>query len=122
MMMVMTMSPVNYNENHKPILDSFLLDHPLVSPGKMYGHPAYYVSGKMFASLFGEGVCLKIPEKRVKELLQKEYVVPFEPRGRKMREWILLVRENPEEYLKDKEIFEESIDFVFSLAKKKTKK
>mgnify|MGYP006283484773 CR=1 FL=1 len=116
------MSPVNYNENHKSVLDSFLLDHPLVSPGKMYGHPAYYVGGKMFASLFGDGVCLKIPEKRVKDILEKEYVVPIEPRGRIMREWSLLVRENSKDYLKDKGFFEESIDFVFSLTKKKTKK
>ncbi len=116
--MVFVLTPVKYNENHKPILDSFLLEHPLVTPGKMYGHPAYYVNGKMFASLFGDGVCLKIPEKRVKELLEKNYIEPFIPRGRKMKEWVLIVRKNSEDYLKDRDIFEESIDFVFSLTKK----
>jgi hypothetical protein len=115
------LNPVQYNENHKPVLDSFLLDNPLVSPGKMYGHPAYYVGGKMFASLFGDGVCLKIPENRVKELLKEGHIVPFEPRGRKMREWVLIVRENSDDYLKDQEIFEESIDFVLSLTQSEKK-
>ncbi len=49
--MVINLSKVEYNEKHKEILDSFLLDIPIVNPGKMYGHPAYYVGGKLFASL-----------------------------------------------------------------------
>ena len=59
------MSKVEYNEEHKDILDSFLLDIPIVKPGKMYGYPAYYVGGKLFASLYMDGVCVKIPEARV---------------------------------------------------------
>jgi len=109
------MSPVQYNEKHKPVLDSFLLDNPLVSPGKMYGHPAYYVGGKLFASLFMDGVCVKVPEKRAKDLLNETHIVPFQPMGRNMREWVLIVREKSEDYIKDKDIFEESIKFVFSL-------
>lgn len=99
----------------KKILDSFLLKIPLVQPGKMYGHPAYYVGGKMFASLFNDGVCVKLPETRVKELLKHNHIYPFEPRGRKMREWVLIVRKDSNNYIKDKDIFEESIEFVFSL-------
>ena len=49
--MVINLSKVEYNEKHKEILDSFLLDISIVNPGKMYGHPAYYVGGKLFASL-----------------------------------------------------------------------
>ena len=110
------MSNVEYNEKHKAILDSFLLDIPIVKPGKMYGHPAYYVNGKLFASLYMDGVCVKIPEKRVKDLLEKDGIIPFEPMGRKMREWILIVREKSKDYINDKNIFEESIEFVSSLA------
>lgn len=43
----------------------------------------------MVASLFEKGWCVKLPEHRVKELVDNEYIIPFEPRGRKMREWIL---------------------------------
>ena len=111
-----------FNENHKKILDSFLLDIPIVNPGKMYGNPAYYVGGKLFASLYMDGVCVKIPETRVKELLKKDGIIPFEPMGRKMREWIYIIRNKSEDYIKDREIFEESIKYVSSLADIKVKK
>jgi len=39
-----------------------------------------------------------------------------------MREWILIIRENSTDYQKDSDIFEESIEFVSSLANIKMKK
>jgi len=119
---VLSLGKTKFNEKHKPVLDSFLLENPLVQPGKMYGHPAYYVGGKLFASLFDDGVCVKIPESRVKELLQLDHVIAFEPMGRKMREWILIIRKNSDDYLKDCEIFAESIDYVFSLTQQSNQK
>lgn len=88
----------------------------------MYGHPAYYVGGKLFASLFDKGVCVKVPLALKNELLKRNEIEPFEPMGRKMREWILINREKPEDYLKDKYIFEKSIKFVSSLANIKLEK
>jgi len=41
------MVKAQYNLKHKEVLDSFLLDVPIVKPGKMFGHPAYYVGGKL---------------------------------------------------------------------------
>ena len=120
--MVIYLSNVKFNENHKKSLDSFLLDIPIVNPGKMYGYPAYYVGGKLFASLYDKGVCVKLPESRVKELLLEDGIVPFEPMGRKMREWILIVHKNSDDYLKDKEIFQESIAYVTSLTNIQLKK
>ena len=110
--MVVNLNKVKYNEKHKDILDSFLLDIPIVNPGKMYGYPAYYVSGKLFASLYNDGVCVKIPETRVKDFLIKEGIVPFEPMGRRMREWMLIIRGNSTDYQKDRDIFEETIENV----------
>lgn len=111
-----------FNLKHKKVLDTFLLDIPIVKEGKMYGHPAYYVGGKLFASLFMKGVCVKVPVSLKKELLKREGIEPFEPMGRKMREWILINRENSEDYLKDKDIFNKSIEFVASLTNTKLKK
>jgi hypothetical protein len=88
----------------------------------MFGHPAYYIGGKLFASLYMEGVCVKIPEEIVKELLKKEGVAPFQPRGRKMKEWIFIVHENSNDYLKDKPIFQKSIEYVASLTNTKLEK
>ena len=116
------MNKVKFNEKHKEILDSFLLGIPIVNPGKMYGYPAYYVGGKLFASLYNDSVCVKIPKTRVKDFLIKEGIVPFEPMGRRMSEWILIIRENSKDYQKDCDIFEESIEFVSSLANIKMKK
>lgn len=118
MELAIKLSPVKFIEKHKEALDSFILNNLQVKPGKMYGHPAYYVQGKLFASLFIDGVCVKLPEKRVNELLKEDHIFPFEPRGRKMREWILIIRKNSDDYLNDRLIFEESIDYVFSLTKK----
>jgi len=105
-----------FNLKHKEVLDTFLLKYPIVKPGKMYGHPAYYIGGKLFASLYIKGVCVKVPESLKNELLKKEEIIPFEPMGRKMREWILINRNKSEDYLNDKDIFESSIKYVASLA------
>ena len=110
------MSKAQFNLKHKEIIDTFLLEIPYVKPGKMYGHPAYYIGGKLFASLYMDGVCVKVPESLAKKLVTRTEIVPFEPMGRKMKEWILIIRKNSEDYLKDQDIFEASIKFVSSLA------
>ena len=116
------MIKAQFNLKHKEVLDKFLLKIPIVKPGKMYGHPAYYVGGKLFASLFMEGVCVKVPLSLKDELLKKKDIVPFEPMGRKMREWILINHKNSDDYLNDKDIFDSSIEFVASLANVDLKK
>lgn len=99
-----------------------MLDNALVKAGKMFGHPAYYVEGKLFASLYMDGVCVKLPEFRVKELLRKNDYAPFEPMGRKMKEWIMITHSNSNNYLKEKVIFQESLEYVTSLTNIKLKK
>lgn len=94
----------------------------MVTPGKMFGHPAYYVKGKVFASLYMDGVVVKVPESRVKELLDKDDFVAFTPMGRKMREWVMIIHEDSSEYLKDKEVFEDSFEYVLSLVDSQLKK
>ena len=116
------MSKIQFNQKHKEILDSFLLEISGVVPGKMYGYPAYYIGGKLFASFYEDGVCVKVPEPLANELLERENIEPFQPMGRKMREWIHINRQNSKDYLKDKDIFDASIRFVSSIAQNNTKK
>lgn len=116
------MGKVNFNQKHKKILDSFLLNLPVVVPGKMFGHPAYYVEKKLFASLYMEGVCVKVPEKLANELIGQKGIIPFQPMGKKMRKWIQINREKSEDYLKDRDIFESSIEFVLSISKAKKRR
>lgn len=109
------MNNVRFNPKHKEVLDDFLLKIPEVRAGKMFGYPAYYVGRKLFASLYLDGVCLKLPKPRVDELLTQEDYGSFEPMGKKMKEWILITHKNFEDYLEDKKIFSESIQYVLSL-------
>ena len=85
----------------------------------MFGYPAYYVNKKLFACLYEDGVGIKVPENLAKELVGEEGIIYFQPLGRrKMREWIQINHENSIDYLKDKEIFDISIEFVSSIAGK----
>ncbi len=105
-----------YDEEIKDMLESFLLDIPIVVPGKMFGYPAYYVNKKLFACVYGNGVGLKVPSDMAEKLLKKEGIIPFTPMGRKkMREWIQINRQSPQDYLLDRAIFERSIEFVSAL-------
>jgi len=115
------LSGVQYNLKHKEVLDTFLLDNTSVTSGKMFGHPSYYVNDKLFTSLYMDGVCVKLPESRVKELLKKENYTPFEPMGRKMKKWVMITYTNSNDYLKEKTVFQESLEYVTSLTDIKLK-
>lgn len=57
--------------------------------GKMFGYPALYGGGKMFACAYGDGVALKLPADVVAELIEEGGFEPFQPYGRaRMREWV----------------------------------
>ena len=76
-----------------------------------------------FTCLYEEGVGKKVPEILAKELIESEDIIYFQPMGRrKMREWIQINRKNSEEFLQDQEVFQTSIEFVWSLIKTKTNK
>jgi len=114
------MGNVNFNIDHKKVLDGFLLEIPGVVSGKMFGYPAYYINKKLFACVYENGVGVKIPENKANELISKKGIIHFQPLGRaKMREWIQINREKSEDYLKDQEIFDISIKFVSTLGSKK---
>ena len=62
---------------------------------------------------------MKVPENIAKELIGKKGITHFQPLGRpKMKEWIQINRENPEHYLRDRKVFEISINYVALLSNK----
>ena len=105
-----------FNPNHQVILDQVLLANPLVRSGKMFGLPAYYVGKKLSICLYENGVGVKLPAEAVQRLLDTdENTVPFQPLGRpRMKEWVQINLEDSEGYRGYREVFEESIDFVWS--------
>jgi TfoX/Sxy family transcriptional regulator of competence genes len=112
------MEKTKFNRDIKETLDSFLLEFPGVTAGKMFGYPAYYVGKKLFACLYENGVGIKVPEDLAEELIKTEGVTNFQPMGRaKMKQWIQINRQKPDDYLKDKEILKASIDYVLKSTK-----
>lgn len=111
------MSKTKYNENHKQILDKILLDIAEVKPGKMFGYPAYYIGGKLFACIYNNGVGLKVPEKTANQLREQPYIDYFQPLGRKrMREWIQINRENSLDLRQDEDILFTALEYVADIA------
>src|SRR5579871_3517983 len=103
------MSQLNYNAELKVTLDELLLDQPEVTSGVVFGLPCYKVNGVIFATLCGEGVGIKLPEARVKELLEQPGFVPFRPFGRNRgKEFVQINHEDPKDYQRDQSLFEES--------------
>lgn len=110
----------DFNENHKKVLDEMLLEIPGVKPGKMFGLPGYYINGKLFACVWEDGVSLKVPNKVREKLLKRKGVEPFVPmENRPMKEWVLIKRKNPRDYLKFEDAFISALEYVLSLQKGK---
>jgi len=108
-----------FNPAIKTVVDSFLLKDQYVTPGKMFGFPAYYINKKLFACIYEESVGLKVPADTAKEQIGKPGIVPFQPYSKAvMKEWIQINHGKPEDYLNDMELFQQSIDFVLSLSLK----
>lgn len=70
--------------------DAALPDDPRLERRKMFGFPAGFVGGNMFAGTFGESVVVKLPEaERARALDQGAST--FEPMpGRVMREYVVV--------------------------------
>src|SRR5258708_39916256 len=109
------MGLLNENVERKATLDRLLPDYPEVSASMVFGLPCYKVNGVVFATLSGEGVGIKLPEARVRELLEKPGFVPFRPFGRNRgKEFVQINHENPEDYQQNKALLEEAMRYAFS--------
>lgn len=116
------MSKSVFNPEIKTVLDQILPGIPGVTPGKMFGYPAYYIRDKLFACVYENGVGIKVPGKKAEELAGTPGFTYFQPLGRgKMTSWIFLERSDPEDYAKELPLFMTSIEFVASVTDSKKK-
>lgn len=108
------MKPDSDVQDHKSVLDSLLLQIRGVEGGEMSGLPAYFINKRMFACIHGGGVGIRLPASTAANLqFSNQNVFPFQPKGMpSTREWVQLNHENSADYLKDKELFVASIEFV----------
>ena len=66
-----------------------LLTAATVTRSTMMGLPCLRANGRFFASFdrYATAILIKLPEARVKELIQSGEAEPFAPSGRRFREW-----------------------------------
>jgi hypothetical protein len=97
------------------VLDDLFDGRPDVRRGKMFGFPAFSTGGKVFASVYGDGVSLKLPQATIDRLADDE-ITPFRPMGKTMGGWVLISRPEAESYAGDAALFEASIALVAAQA------
>jgi len=56
---------------------------------KMFGYPAVFVNGNMFAGLFRDSLVLRLGEADRQAFLELPGATPFKPMGRRMKEWVV---------------------------------
>ena len=114
------MPKMTFDPRVKEALDSFLLENVEVEPGKAFGLPAYYVNGKMFAGVYEDGATIKVPEDMIADLLSRDGISEFRPMEKHtMKNWVIIRRENPDDYIKDKDLFQAAFDHVFLISQEK---
>ena len=102
--------------------DAALPNDPLVQKRKMFGYPAAFVNGNMFAGVHQENIVLRLPPDKREQLLGEPGAQQFElMAGRPMREYIVV----PDSFLGNASTLgawlEESFRFVGSLPVKEPK-
>lgn len=82
--------------------DKSLPDDPRAQRRQMFGYPAAFANGNMFAGLFEETCVVKLPEAERETLRSRHGGTPFEPMpGRPMKAFTVL----PEAILRDGKAF-----------------
>ena len=91
---------------------------------KMFGYPAYFINGNMFAGVFGDKLFLRLSDADI-ALISKvcKDVSAFEPmRGRPMKGYVFLPKIVYSEDVFFDEWLKKSIEYVSSLPPKQKKK
>lgn len=80
-----------WNEDVAAALVEVAARLPETRVGKMFGYPALYTGGKLYACAYGDGVGLKLPGRVVVAIIEEASFESFRPYGKaRMREWVLL--------------------------------
>jgi len=102
---------LGHREDVLAMLDDSFEGRAEVKRGKMFGFPSYSTGGKVFASVYGDGPALKLPQATINRLADPE-IAPFRPMGKSMGGWVLITRPEAESYSGDAGLFEASLAYV----------
>ncbi len=96
---------------------------PEAETRKMFGYPAAFIGGNMFAGLHQENLVLKLPEADRTAFLKKEGAELFEPMpGRVMKEYVTVPEQVLAKPAELKKWLRKSLDYVSTLPPKQRKK
>ena len=102
-----------WNEDVAAALVEVAARLPETRVGKMFGYPALYTRGKLYACAYGDGVGLKLPGQVVAALIEEASFAPFRPYGKaRMREWVLLRVTSGEAVRTQFDLLEQAARFV----------
>lgn len=106
-----------YSTEYLEVIRRIVLEHPDVRERRMFGFPAFFVGGKMFACLYENGIGIKLPASEAERALACPGISPFQPYGKKpMREWIQIDRDHPHAELDEIGLLGISIAYVSKLS------
>ncbi len=90
---------------------------------QMFGYPAYFISGNMFAGLFGDKLLLRLSETDFAEAVKiNKGIKAFEPMpGRAMKGYAATPKSVYSDEAEFKKLLDKSIKYVSSLPPKKAK-
>lgn len=96
---------------------------PNITQRKMFGYPAAFVGGYLFAGLFENSMVLKLPAESRSELLKLPGAARFEPiPGRTMGEFVVIPPSVVKNRVRLKPWLEAAYAYVKSFPPKRTKK
>ena len=77
------------------VVGALLADVPGIAQRTMFGVPAFFVDGRLFCCVWGDGVGLRLPMAQAQTVVGADGLGPFRPFGRApMRGWVQ--RDQPE--------------------------
>ena len=89
----------------------------------MFGCPAWFINGNMFAAAHEENIIVRLAEKDREEALEEEGITPFAPMpGRAMREYVTLEPSLLSQRERLESWFEKAVDYVLTLPPKEKKR
>lgn len=105
---------VHAKDDLASILSSMLEGLPGVNVKKSANRLSFLTGKKVFAFTQKDGVVLKLPQERIKALVNKKTASFLVMGKREMKEWVVIKHKDPKEFKKDLRLFKAAMAFVSS--------
>ena len=112
------MANKKYSLENQRVLDEILLDEIGITRGIVFGLACYKIDGQVFATLYEQGVGIKLPANRAEELKAMPHISEFRPYNkRRGKHFVQINRDTAIEFQQDRDLLLESAVYVASRSK-----